>query len=260
MIPDSRQIATSTPLPSDTTPVPGEPNVSLEDMSLTGHVMTILDLRDRRIWGFEILVRGVGHEGIVPPDVLMDLAKRTGQLTSFDRRCFESTSRTIPNLPHDAHAFLNIYAQTLLEPGGVEFALGVLAPYLAEGRKVVLEIHESMTVGELAELEPIFTRIKNGGVKIALDDLMPKDLTFRHLRIRPDYIKVDRFVFSKMTPVETARAISTFARCQESLGYELIVEGIEDDKMLSIVSFAGAFFVQGYLFGKPAPHDVKPSG
>lgn len=248
------QTVTPPTLESIQSPTPPDGTLVLDDVSLTAHVMTIHDLRDRSVWGFEVLIRGIGSSGVIAPDILMAEARRLGKLTSFDRRCFETTTRTIPNLPHAVKVFLNVYAQTLLEEGGVEFVHGLLEPYIAAGRQVILEIHESMTHVELKQLEPLFARLRQLGIRIALDDLMPKDLTFRHLRIRPDFIKVDRTVFSNMTPVEAARTISTFARCQDSLGYVLIVEGIEDDKMLSIVTFAGAWLVQGYLFGKPSPH------
>lgn len=236
--------ATVTPIPAD---------IDLDALPLTAHVMAIQDLREGRLWGFEVLVRGLLRSEIASPIELMEIAKQQNCLTQFDRRCFQATTRVAMTLPPDILAFVNIYAQTLLEPGGVDFALDTVKPLLDARRQVVIEIHESMTAGEAKEMQPIFARLKNAGVRIALDDLLPQNLTFNHLKVRPDFIKVDRGIFSGMTSVESARTINTLARCQESLGYELIVEGIEDRAMLSITTFAGAWKGQGYLFGKPAP-------
>lgn len=230
---------------------------SLLEIPLTAHVMAIQDLRHGAMWGFEVLVRGLIRGKLVPPDMLMELAKTHECLTAFDRRCFETTTRITSSLPTNFMAFMNIYAQTLLEPDGVDFVIANLRPLLEQNRRVVVEIHESMTVGELKSLTSAFERIKGAGVKIALDDLLPQNLTFGHLKIRPDFIKVDRAIFSHMSAVEAARTINTLARCQESLGYELIVEGIEDQGMLSIARFAGAHKGQGYLWGRPGPHEDR---
>ncbi|MDX2175641.1 MAG: EAL domain-containing protein [Candidatus Sumerlaeia bacterium] len=222
-------------------------------MGLTAHVMPIHDLRRNDVWGFEVLVRGLHEGNVQAPAGLLELARATGILTAFDRRCLAQTTATAATLSRTTNIFLNVYAMTLLEEGGLDYVVSKLRPLLGETRHVVLEIHESATTAELAELQPLFERIKAEGIRIALDDLMPKDLTHRHLRVRPDYIKIDKSVFEAMTPVEAARTISTFARCQESLGYTLVVEGIEDMQMLSIVTFAGGYLGQGYFFGRPAP-------
>lgn len=223
---------------------------------LTAHVQAITDLRSRHVWGFEALVRGVLDGRLLHPEHMLEIARQQDRLLDFDLRCFAATTRVARTLPPGVLTFVNIYAQTLLDPLGLDAAIDLLRPLAAEGRQMVVEVHESMTSGQLKVLTPAFIRLKELGIRIALDDLLPKDLTFGHLRVRPDFIKVDRGIFQDMTQVEIARTINTLARCQESLGYTLIVEGIEDEEMLSIAAFAGASKGQGYLFGRPVPHET----
>lgn len=235
--------------------VPGGATHGLRDMPLTAHMMVIRDLRAGTICGFEFLVRGVIDGRIQPPVALMERAKAEGLLLEFDLRCFDATVAMAESVPDHYFAFVNIYAQTLLVPEHLAFVLDRLKALVSSGRIICLEIHESMTVTEARQLVEAFQALKKAGVRLALDDLMPKNLTFGHLRIRPDFIKVDREILTAMTPVEAARTINMLARCQESLGFELIVEGIEDQRMLSIATFAGARYGQGFLWGKPGPRE-----
>jgi EAL domain-containing protein (putative c-di-GMP-specific phosphodiesterase class I) len=253
-MPDSPQPISDSTLPRPGQ-VPAEAGHGLLDMPLTAHMMVIRDLRAGTICGFEFLVRGMIGGRLEFPGALMDRAKAENLLVPFDLRCFEATVAMAESVPEHFFAFVNIYAQTLLVPEHLALVLERLKSLVSRGRVICLEIHESMTVTEARLLAEAFQAIKKAGVRLALDDLMPKNLTFGHLRIRPDFIKVDREILTAMTPVEAARTINMLARCQQSLGFELIVEGIEDQRMLSIATFAGARYGQGFLWGKPGPRE-----
>ena len=67
-----------------------------------------------------------------------------------------------------------------------------------------------------------------------------------------DAIKIDQSFVAKMLMRPRTRAIvKTIVRLGQSLGLDIIAEGVEDDAQLAELAKIGCNSVQGYLLGKP---------
>lgn len=102
----------------------------------------------------------------------------------------------------------------------------------------------------------LLQQLKNYPVKIAFDDFGTKESQFqRLLSMECDVVKFDRQLLLEATKNNYSRNIfKKLVGYFQSIGKEVVCEGIETEEQLTLVTSAGFDFIQGYALGKPAPH------
>ncbi|OXX66601.1 hypothetical protein B9J84_14950 [Vibrio sp. V03_P4A6T147] len=102
----------------------------------------------------------------------------------------------------------------------------------------------------------LLQQLKSYPVKIAFDDFGTKESQFqRLLSMEFDVVKFDRQLLLQAT--KNNYSLSMFKKLVgyfQSIGKEVVCEGIETEEQLVLVISAGFDFIQGYALGKPAPH------
>ena len=96
-------------------------------------------------------------------------------------------------------------------------------------------------------------RLRNKGVRIALDDFGTAFASLSYLRSFPfDTIKIDRsFVRDLPQRADCAAIIEAVASLARKLDMRSVAEGIETSEQLAAVTSSGCDEVQGYLFNRP---------
>ena len=106
-------------------------------------------------------------------------------------------------------------------------------------------------------MKKFFTKLKELGCKIAIDDFGSGYANFEHIaKLNVDYIKIDGSLilgieneFLSLTIVEM---LSTFAL---KMGIKTIAEYVSSDLISNIVNSIGVNESQGFLFGEPIPYN-----
>jgi EAL domain-containing protein (putative c-di-GMP-specific phosphodiesterase class I) len=121
--------------------------------------------------------------------------------------------------------------------------------------KLVIEITEE----EFNENSDLYSTVlqfyKNSGCKIAIDDYGKGASNIDRLaRIRPDIMKIDMDYVHRAEDsfhhYEYLKSIAVFA---ESVGIEVLYEGIETQRQLEICMDSQGKYYQGYLLSRPGP-------
>jgi diguanylate cyclase (GGDEF)-like protein/PAS domain S-box-containing protein len=238
---------------------------AIERAELKVHYQPIVRLSDGAVVAFEALVRWYRPErGMVPPSEFVPVAEEAGLIQPLSywvlgevcRRLREWTSSGAAGDGLAIH--VNLSGRLFSDPALVDRVRGALAEARVDGKHLVLEITESVVMGDLEVAIGTLDRLKELGLGIAIDDFGTGYSSLSCLERFPiDSLKIDRSFIAKMgergESPEILRAILTLAR---SLGVEVIAEGVETEAQLNQLLALGCGLAQGYLFSRPADREA----
>ncbi len=237
-------------------------NQEILEMLQRGNLITyfqpVIQLKDRKVYGFECLLRGKANDGtLIPPHKIFDAAHGTGLLFYVDRAARESAVRSAAQHEiRDRKVFVNFIPTTIYDPRYcLQTTLELSRKVGFDPENLVFEVVESYKVTDLDHLKSILDYYKSQGFKTALDDVGSGFSNQNSLvRLRPDYLKVDmelvRGIHLDSMKQSVFKALGTIAK---ENGITLLAEGVETKEELEFLAYQGADLVQGYYFGKPSP-------
>ncbi|MBU2097208.1 MAG: GGDEF and EAL domain-containing protein [Gammaproteobacteria bacterium] len=197
--------------------------------------------------------------GLMHPADFLDLAETTGLIVSIgewvvQEACIRAQSWHTSGLKEFVMS-VNMSA-VQFERGDlcqvIDKALqlsGLPAQYLE------LELTESILVSENDTTREIIKDLKQMGVRLAIDDFGTGYSNLSYLRkIAFDKIKIDQsFIRLMGEDEESFVVVKAIKQLADSLGIEVVAEGVETESELEILRQVGISAVQGYLLARPSP-------
>jgi EAL domain-containing protein (putative c-di-GMP-specific phosphodiesterase class I) len=125
--------------------------------------------------------------------------------------------------------------------------------------QVVLEITESVLLGEHASYEVALAELNEVGVRLSIDDFGTGYSSLAYLRrFRVDQIKVDRGFVQDVAEHGDTRIMGAVVRLAHDLDLEVVAEGVETEAQRTIVQQLGCDLMQGFLLAYPlAPQLIE---
>ena len=212
--------------------------------------------------GAETLVRWRhADRGLIPPAEFIPVAERRGLIRAIgdfvlNEACRQIAAWTSANAcPEQLTIGVNISGRELRDPELVKRVAATLNRHGVAPSRLVLEITESVMLGELGAAHHAIEGLARLGVRIALDDFGTGYSSLTHLRqLLFDRIKIDRsFVAELTTRAESAAIVSAVIALGNSLGVGVTAEGVETHDQLALLRAAGCVEVQGYYLARPMP-------
>jgi diguanylate cyclase (GGDEF)-like protein len=211
--------------------------------------------------------------GVVDPDVFVTVAERTGLVAALDdfvldRACADAAVLAATyGRPVDVH--VNVSAARLGQRGLTETVARALERHAVCAERLVVEITETRRIPDLLFAAEVAGRLREIGVRVALDDFGSGFNALAQLHALPvDIVKLDSTLTDVDVAPERARALcrSVLAICAE-LKIAVVAEGIETVARADALAGLGCPLGQGYLFGPPRPvhrlaatvHPVSPA-
>jgi EAL domain-containing protein (putative c-di-GMP-specific phosphodiesterase class I) len=207
-------------------------------------VQPICQLASGETVGYEALSRFPG----VSPDKLFAEAQGVGLGLELE---MHAVARAVEQFTdRGPYLSVNVSPLSLASPRFAEFILGVDVP-----RPLVLELTEHTPVGDYDELCLAVQRLREGGLRIAVDDAGGGVSSFRHiLMLAPEIIKLDRSLIANLDVHPGRQALADLlVKFAERMGADLVAEGIERPEELEACRSHGIRYGQGYLLGRPVP-------
>jgi diguanylate cyclase (GGDEF)-like protein/PAS domain S-box-containing protein len=237
---------------------------AIERKEFTLHYQPQLELLTGRIKGWEALVRWRHPErGLIPPSAFLSVAEQTGLITQIGKLVLEAACRQakkwqeqFPTADAPLKMSVNISARQFQRPDEL---VGDITRVLEETGlapdNLVLEITESMLMGEAERNVDVLRRLKDLGVLVALDDFGTGYSSLAYLKRFPvDMLKVDKsFVDGLGESPEDAAIVEAVVNLARALGLRTVAEGIETTSQLERLQDLGCDLGQGYYFSKPLP-------
>ncbi|MGW7055950.1 putative bifunctional diguanylate cyclase/phosphodiesterase [Streptomyces sp. NPDC054887] len=219
----------------------------------------VVDLTAGEVVGFEALARWPHEQrGLVPPQQFIELAEETGHIAPLGAWVLDSATTDIAGLQRAAprsspYVSVNVSGRQFREAEFLDDVCKVLAtPGLAPG-SLQLELTESVLMRRDGQIEAVMGTLKELGVRIAVDDFGTGFSSLRYLRDFPiDVLKIDKsFIDDITTDSQQVALVEGIVHIADTLGLQVIAEGIEDAGQRDLLACMGCRFGQGFLFARP---------
>lgn len=206
----------------------------------------VYSLRTSELLAVEALAR-FDSEPYRPPNLWFGAAEYAGLGVELELAAIEKAITGASGLPDAVALSVNASPRTVADPRLAELLRS------GNGRPVTIEITEHALIDDYRALDGHLQRLRDLGVKVAVDDAGAGFASLRHIvLLAPDVIKLDITLTQDLVSSPLRRALGgsliEFALHSDAT---LIVEGIEEREDLHVWSLLGAHACQGYLLGRP---------
>jgi EAL domain-containing protein (putative c-di-GMP-specific phosphodiesterase class I) len=204
-----------------------------------------------RTVAYEALLR-TRHPAWPLPEPVLVVAERLARVPDLGARVFELAAEVLPLVPEPLGLFVNLHPVQLADPRQL---LRDLAPLVPFARRVTLEITERAHPLSLEAWDPVVERLNSLGFSLAIDDLGAGSSSLVLLAtLQPQAIKLDMTLVRgiDLAP-RKRRLVQLLVTFAEATGARLLAEGVESEGEMAALYACGVTWMQGYLFGRPAP-------
>ncbi|MET9409837.1 aminotransferase class I/II-fold pyridoxal phosphate-dependent enzyme [Streptomyces sp. NPDC002935] len=220
----------------------------------------VVDITAGEVVGFEALARWPHpHHEPVPPDQFIALAEETGHITTLGAWVLTNATTDIAGLQRTAdqrdppYVSVNVSARQFRDSSFLAKVRTALeTPGLAPG-SLQLELTETVLMRRDAQIQAMLYALKDLGVHIAVDDFGSGYSSLRYLRDFPvDVLKIDKtFIDDIALDTRQVALVEGIVSLADTLGIQVIAEGIEDPVQRDLLAGMGCRFGQGFLFARP---------
>jgi EAL domain-containing protein (putative c-di-GMP-specific phosphodiesterase class I) len=234
--------------------------LALQKEQLLLHYQIQVDSSGRDV-GAEVLLRWKHPDrGFVSPAEFIPMAEDTGLIIPIGQWVLETACRQLTiwaNNPKMAHLSLavNVSARQFHHSNFVKLVLDALEKTQANPLRLKLELTEGLLLNDVEGVIAKMTRLKECGVSFSLDDFGTGYSSLSYLKRLPlDQLKIDQsFVRDILADSNDASIARTIVALGQSLGLEVIAEGVETQPQRDFLAKNGCLVYQGYYFSRPLP-------
>lgn len=215
-----------------------------------------------RVIGVEALLRWPHkHYGRIAPPIIIAIAEETGLIIDLGRWVLHEACRQQKkweNVGIAGHRIaVNVSAiQLESETIDQDIASALSAAGLA-ARQLEIEITETAALQNYAAINAMLHKIRQTGVRIAIDDFGAGHTSLLHLKNYPiDTLKIDRVLSQDvLTDKNSQEIIASIVSLCTSLHIETISEFVDSELQRQKLAQLGCQLYQGYLISPALPAD-----
>jgi len=161
---------------------------------------------------------------------------------------------TLPALSHLTLS-INVSPKQFQLPDFVDGVMACLQRTGARPDRLKLELTEGTLIHDLSDVNAKMTTLKSHGIGLLLDDFGTGYSALNYLRrLSLNQLKIDQsFVQNVPTNENDAAITRTIVMLGQSLGLEVLAEGVETLEQKEFLRQIGCHAFQGYFFSKPLP-------
>jgi diguanylate cyclase len=216
-----------------------------------------IDLKTRKANGLEALIRWEHPtKRMIAPDQFIPAVEQTAMINDMTETVFRWVLEYQSRLSAKGLSVpisINISTKNLYNPLFFNQMISIFKEFKINPNKVELEITETVLMENPELCKKMLDEFSSFGFKIAVDDFGKGYSSLAYLAQFPiNTIKIDRY-FTKQILINptTQTIVKATIDLAKNLGYEVLIEGIEDIETANLLDRLGCHSAQGYLFFKP---------
>ena len=222
----------------------------------------IIDVGLGEVVGFEALMRWDRDDGSsISPAEFIPIAEETGTIVPIGAWALLEALTHLGEwiasgvCPRDATMAVNVSPRQLSDPNFVNLVSEALTRAHIPARQLWLEVTEGVMISQPDQALDALTKLCDLGVRVAIDDFGTGYSSLSLLQKFPIHcLKIDRSFISGVADNADARSLvrTIIAMC-ESLGLDIVAEGVESVRQLQVLGEMRCAKAQGYLISHPVP-------
>lgn len=216
----------------------------------------LVNLKSGRISTCEALLRW-NHptRGSVSPSDIIPVVEDMGLVVDLGRWILRKACMECMKWPEAVSVAVNFSPQQFHQRDvmtEVRYALEVSG---LPAHRLEIEITESSLLRNTQWTLDVLAQLREAGVRISLDDFGTGYSSLSYLHNFPlQKVKIDRSFLEDINTQRPLTLLRGVARLSADLGMSVVVEGIETNEQLELISAEGTITeAQGYLFSRPVP-------
>ncbi len=220
------------------------------------HYQPLVDLRTRKVTGFEALMRWHHPErGVVSPGEFIPMAEEIGLIVPLGEWALRQACADATRWPRPVGVAVNLSPIQFAKGNLVATVVSALASAGLPASRLELEITESVMLEKSDRVLEILNQLRELGVRISIDDFGTGYSGIGYLRnFRFDKIKIDQSFVRDLNEDRGSLAIvRAVIGLGKSFGITTIAEGVETEEQMRRLESEGCMQAQGWLFSKAVP-------
>ena len=173
----------------------------------------------------------------------------------LEEACYLSDLLTVKGV--DVQIAVNRSVAEFFPKDTVERWLHIIDQYEIDHHKLVFEITESLLMDSGGNQLDKINQLRDKGIAFSIDDFGTGYSAINYLRHYPvDFLKIDRsFVTDILDDEQDRTLVEVIIKMGQTLGIQVIAEGVETKEQLAMLEQRGCDFIQGFYLSKPLPLD-----
>lgn len=235
----------------------------LDNGTLTTHFHSIVRAdAPECAFAYECLIRAKdASDRAISPAEMFSVARDADLLFFLDRACRISAIQAGARENITEPLFINFLPSTIYDPKYcLRSTFEAIGNTQLDPRNIIFEVVESEEVHDTDHLLKILEYYREKGFRVALDDMGAGYSSLNLLAsLKPDFIKLDIDLIRNVDSDNYKATITgNLLDLALKLNVPTIAEGVETVAEWQWLKEHGATYLQGFLFGKPAPHPLAP--
>lgn len=224
-----------------------------------------VDMRDGRVLAAEALLRWNNRVlGEMSPDRFIQHAETSGDIVRIGAWVMREACRQLCEWRRQgddlARVAVNVSFRQFLNEDFVQVVVATLREFGLPGEALELEVTERVLVEDAPDTVQTFAALKALGVKLTIDDFGEGYSALNYLRRLPiDGLKISHtFLHGVPQDESDSNICSAIIRIAQSLGLNVVAEGVETQMQRDFLLDLDTHQCQGYLYSRAlAPADFQ---
>lgn len=219
-----------------------------------------VDARNGIFIGMEALIRwNHPQRGLLTPAHFIELAEETGLIGTIGEWVLRESTRQFADWYarglNPGVLAVNLAGKQLLQADLFDRIVHTLNANACLPQWLELEVTEGFVMLRPDETIGVLRRLRDYGIKLAIDDFGTGYSSLAYLKRLPiTKLKIDKsFVLDLPFDSESNAIVRTIIGLANTLGLDVIAEGVEGQEQCRYLLQQGCELVQGYYYGKPMP-------
>ena len=233
---------------------------NLEDYRVQVYCQPVLNIKTGTFSTAEALMRlEIPEVGLVAPDQFIPIAEHWDFIHTLSKIVLHKTCKCIKEMEEKGYYIervsVNFSVQELHLENFCEDLIQIIESNGVSFDKIAIELTETKNEKDFLMMKSVIERLQVLGIKLYLDDFGTGYSNFERLIGLPiDIIKFDRsLTVLAGKDDESQFMVGSFSEIFKKADYQILFEGVEDEKDEEHCIKMNAQYLQGFKYSKPIP-------